>query len=602
MRECTSLEGHTMRSIGLSALLILTSLLATAQNETKPATTGHVRLSALLNREWEWQMESSPEYATDLGDNRFNDRLGDYSAEFALKQVAQERQFLKEFEAIPERSLAGQDVLNRQLMIRRLKMQIEGARFKPWEMPVNQMDGPHLFFPELPIFTPFHDTKDYENYISRLHQIPRVFGQVTANMRLGMKDHLMPPRYLLEKVAQQAGVIAEKKGEDSPMAKPVKSFPADIGAADQARLKKDILDTIDNEVLPAYAKFAQFVATDYAPHGRTDPGIWSLPDGAARYAYDIRRSTTTNYTAAQIHEIGLKQVAEDEAQMLAVAKKFGYQDLKSFNEHIIADRDLYAKSGQQLLDLYKGYAEGMEPELPKLFGRLPKNKLQVIPMEASRAKDAVPADYSPGAMDGSRPGRINVNQSDPAKRLLLNVEAIAYHEGVPGHHLQISIGQELPGLPKFRKNAGYTAFVEGWALYAERLGKEVGFYKDPYSNYGRLENEMWRDIRLVVDTGVHSQHWTRRQMIDYFHKYTAMDDRNIETEVDRYIAWPGQALAYKIGQLKILELRAKAQKQLGPRFNLKEFHDEILSNSALPLDVLEAQVDQWLRAKAATKP
>jgi uncharacterized protein (DUF885 family) len=583
-------------------LLFSSSALIAQSNPAAQTTDGHAQLSALLDREWEWEMESSPEYATDLGDNRFNDRLSDHSAEFALKQVDQARTFLKDFESVPEKRLTGQDVLNRQLMIRRLQMEIEGSRFEPWEMPVNQMNGPHLFFPELPIITPFHNAKDYENYISRLHQMPRVFDQVTANMRAGIKDHLMPPRYLLEKVAGQAKSISEKTGESSPLAKPLQSFPAGITAEDQARLKKEMLAAIDNEVLPAYAKFAEFVRTEYAPHGRTEPGIWALPDGAERYAFDIRRSTTTNMTAEQIHELGLKQVAETEAQMLAVAQHFGYKDLKSFHKHIAADRDLYAKSGQQLLDLYKGYADGMEPELPKLFGRLPKNKLQVIPMEASRAKDAVPADYSPGAMDGSRPGHINVNESDPTKRLLLNVEAIAYHEGIPGHHLQISIGQELPGIPKFRKNAGYTAFVEGWAFYAERLGKDIGFYKDPYSNYGRLENEMWRDIRLVVDTGVHSQHWSRQQMIDYFHQYTAMDDRNIDTEVDRYIAWPGQALAYKIGQLKILELRAKAQKELGTRFDLKDFHDEVLSNSALPLDVLESQVDQWIAMKMAAKP
>lgn len=596
--------GFGMRRRSLAHVVIfltLTSSLMMGQTKSAqaPTSSGHAQLAQLLDREWEWEMESSPEYATMLGDNRFNDRLSDHSARFQLGQVEKEREFLKQFEDVREASLTGQDVLNRQLMIQRLQMRIEGAKFKPWEMPVNQMDGPHLFFTELAIVTPFRTTKDYENYISRLHQMPRVFEQTTANMRSGLRDHLMPPRYLLEKVAEQAKSISQKTGEESPLARPLKSFPPSISADDQARLRKETIDAINNEVLPAYAKFAAFVRTEYAPHGRTDPGVWALPDGAARYAFDVRHSTTTNLIAQQIHEIGLKQVVEIEAQMLTVAKHFGYNDLKSFHEHIASDRALYAKSGQQLLDLYRGYVDGMEPELPKLFGRLPKNKLEVIPMEASRAKDAVPADYTPGAMDGSRPGRINVNESDPEKRLLLNVEAIAYHEGIPGHHLQISIGQELPDIPKFRKNAGYTAFVEGWALYSERLGKDIGFYKDPYSDYGRLENEMWRAIRLVVDTGVHSQHWTRQQMIDYFHKYTAMDERNVETEVDRYIAWPGQALAYKLGQLKILELREKARKQLGQQFDIKEFHDEILSNSALPLDVLEAEFDHWLASKTA---
>jgi uncharacterized protein (DUF885 family) len=283
--------------------------------------------------------------------------------------------------------------------------------------------------------------------------------------------------------------------------------------------------------------------------------------------------------------------------MLALAQKLGFKDLASFNDHIRKDRKLYATSGQQVLDLYTKYTRQMEAQLPKLFGRLPKNKLIVIPMDSFRAKNSVPADYTPGAQDGARPGRINVNEWDPGHRLTLNIEAIAYHEGVPGHHLQISIGQELPDLPSFRKNGGYTAFVEGWALYSERLGKELGFYQDAYSDYGRLGNEMWRAIRLVVDTGVHDKHWSREQMVELFHRYTAMDEPNIQTEVDRYIAWPGQALAYKLGQLEILKLREEAQQKLGDKFKLPEFHDEILGSGPLPLNLLRAEVQSWITAQ-----
>jgi len=407
----------------------------------------------------------------------------------------------------------------------------------------------------------------------------------------------MPPRYLLEKVAVQAEDLAGK-GEAGPFAKPVQAFPVGIAPAEQARLRSAIMAAIDGEIVPSYKKFAAFVRTDYAPHGRTDPGVWSLPDGAARYRSAIRRMTTTDLSPEQIHQIGLKQLAETEAEMITLAHQLGFKDLASLNEHIKEDRTFYATSGEQVLDLYTKYTRQMEKELPKLFNRLPKNKLVVIPMDSFRAQNAVPADYTQGAPDGSRPGRINVNEYGPTQRLVLNIEAIAYHEGVPGHHLQISIGQELSGLPDFRRNGEYTAFVEGWALYSERLGKEVGFYQNPYSDYGRLENEMWRCIRLVIDTGVHEKHWSRGQMVEYFHRYTAMDEPNVQTEVDRYISWPGQALAYKLGQLEILKLRQEAREQLGTRFDLRAFHDEIVGNGPLPLDVLDSHVKAWIAEQA----
>jgi uncharacterized protein (DUF885 family) len=319
-----------------------------------------------------------------------------------------------------------------------------------------------------------------------------------------------------------------------------------------------------------------------------------LPEGDARYRFDIRRMTTTDLSPEEIHQLGLKQVAEIEAEMLQIAHQQGFPDLASFNAHIRHDPHLYASSGQQLLALYQHYTDQMYAKLPQLFAHLPKNKLEVIPMEAFRAPDAVPADYSPGAGDASRPGRINVNEYDPQHRLLLNVEAIAYHEGIPGHHLQFSIAQELPNLPPFRRFASYDAYSEGWAFYAERLGKEAGFYQDPYSEYGRLENEMWRSVRLVVDTGVHYKHWTRQQMVDFFRQHTAMDEPNIQTEVDRYIAWPAQALAYKLGQMKIVELRQRARDSLGDKFDLRAFHDAVLADGPLPLEVLETRINAWI--------
>ena len=412
----------------------------------------------------------------------------------------------------------------------------------------------------------------------------------------------MPPRYLLEKVAVQAQEIADDKSEASPFAKPLATFPSNVAAADEQRLRSAVLEAINAEVLPAYKRFGTFVRDEYAPHGRSDPGIWRLPDGVERYRFEIRRMTTTDLTPEQIHQIGLKQVAETEAEMLVLAHKLGFNDLASLNQHIKQDRSFYASSGEQVLNLYTKYTRQMEKELPKLFGRLPQNKLAAIPMDAFRAKNAVPADYTPGAQDGSRPGRINVNEWDPEHRLTLNIEAIAYHEGVPGHHLQISIAQELPELPMFRRHAEYTAFVEGWALYSERLGKEIGFYEDAYSDYGRLENEMWRAIRLVIDTGVHEKHWSREQMVDFFHRYTAMDEPNIQSEVDRYIAWPGQALAYKLGQLEILKLRGEARQKLGDRYDLRGLHDEVIGNGPLPLDVLHSEIEAWIERTRENSP
>jgi uncharacterized protein (DUF885 family) len=555
------------------------------------------KLQSLFDEEWQYELRADPETATSLGDNRYNDRLSDHSPQFHQSDVETKRKFLAQFEAIDPAGLSAQDALSRDLIVRNLHEEIEGAQFKPWEMPVNQMDGPHLNLLELLSLTPFNGVHDYDNYLSRLHQIPKMFDQVTANMRQGMQDHLMPPRYLLEKVTVEAQEIADKTGDASPFAKPVANFPANISSADQQRLRPAVLATIDGEVVPAYKRFTAFARDEYAPRGRIEPGVWALPDGAARYRSEIRRLTTTDLSPEQIHQIGLQKIAETEAQMLVLARKLGFSDLASLNDHIKKDRSLYATSGQQVLDLYTKYTRQMEAQLPKLFGRLPQNKLELIPMDPFRAKNAVPADYNSGAADGSRPGHINVNEWDPEHRLTLNIEAIAYHEGVPGHHLQISIAQELHGLPAFRRNGGYTAFVEGWALYSERLGKEIGFYQDPYSDYGRLENEMWRAIRLVVDTGVHEKHWSREQMVDLFHRYTAMDEPNVQSEVDRYIAWPGQALAYKLGQLEILKLREEARQKLGDKFDLRAFHDQVVGQGPLPLEVLQRQVESWIAAQ-----
>jgi len=578
------------------AVSLAVPLFAQAAGQTLEAR--RAELNRLLADEWEYTLRTRPELATQVGDDRYNDRLSDFSDKAIAEDLEHARHSLARFEAIDTAGFPEQEKFSHALMLRSLREALDAAQFKDWEMPATQFDGVHLGYASLAFNSPFRNMKDYEDYLSRLRQIPRVLEQAMAHMRDGLRDHRMPPKYLLEKVSTQAQHIADDPLDKSPFTDPLRKFPDSISEKDRKQLREAIESAVKNEVAPAYAKFSKFVRDDYAPHGRLDPGVWALPDGEARYRFAVRHQTTTDFTAGQIHQLGLKSVAEIETQMLTIARAQGFSDLKSFNEHIRQDPKLYAKSGQQLLDLYTHYRDQMYGKLPQLFGRLPKNNLTVVPMESFRSADSVPADYSLGAGDGSRPGRINVNEYAPEKRLLLNVEAIAYHEGVPGHHLQFSIAQELTGLPPFRKyDLDLNAYTEGWAFYSERLGKEVGFYQDPYSDYGRLQNEMWRAVRWVVDTGVHSQHWTRQQMVDFFHEHTAMDDQNIETEVDRYIAWPAQALSYKMGQMKILELRERAQQELGAKFDLRAFHDAVLDQGPLPLDLLEAKIDAWIATR-----
>jgi uncharacterized protein (DUF885 family) len=592
-----NLEAGILRTslmiLALGSLFLFLPLMTGTTKQSVEAR--RAELNRMLAEEWEYTLRTQPELATHIGDNRYNDRLSDYSDKAIADDLEHSRQALRRFEAIDTSGFPESERLNQVLMMRSLREGIEAARFKDWEMPATQFGGIHLGYATLPFDSPFRNVKDYEDYLLRLRQIPRVLEQATGHMRDGLRERLMPPKYLLEKVSVQAQGIADSTLDKSPFTDPLRKFPDSISEGDRQRLRTGIENEVRNEIAPAYAKFAKFVREDYAPHGRIDPGVWALPDGEARYRYAVRHQTTTDVTADQIHALGLKSVSEIEGEMTKIARAQGFSDLKSFNAHLKEDPAVHAKSGPQLVDLYTHYRDQMYEKLPQIFGRLPKNKLTVVPMESFRSADSVPADYSVGAGDGSRPGRINVNEYAPEKRLLLNVEAIAYHEGVPGHHLQFSIAQELIDLPPFRKyNLDVNAYTEGWAFYSERLGKEVGFYQDPNSDYGRLQNEMWRAVRWVVDTGVHSKHWSRQQMVDFFHEHTAMDDQNIETEVDRYIAWPAQALSYKMGQRKILELRERAQRELGAKFDLRAFHDAVLEQGPLPLDVLQTKIEEWI--------
>jgi uncharacterized protein (DUF885 family) len=581
---------------GLALVCCLGVLPARAQGQAgaEPVAARSTELSALFAEIWQDTLKHSPEYASSLGDKRYDDQLTDYSTQEINASLARGRGFIEKLSQIDTTGLSEQERLSAELMLRSLIDQQEGAKFKEWEMPVNQFNGFHTDLPQLVTHLQFDDVKDYDDYIARLKKVPKAFSQIMTNMELGIDDGRVPPQYLMEKVLAQTQVLAQQKSEASPFALPLKKFPKTVSSEEQKRISGEMLDAISTQVLPAYQRFAKFLQFEYVPKGRKDPGAWALPNGDAYYAFRIRQSTTLNKTATEIHEIGLDEVKRDEAEMLAIVHKLGFADLKSFNVALKTNPKEHPASAEALLDAFRGYEAQMQPKLPELFGRLPKAKLEVVQMPAFIEKDQAEAFYDQGSPDGRRPGRVDVNTYDFANRSLAGVEAVAYHEGIPGHHLQISIAQELTGLPEFRKQSYYTAYTEGWALYSERLGKEVGFYQDPYSDYGRLEADIWRAIRLVVDTGVHSQHWTRQQMVDYFHDHTAMDDTNIQAEVDRYIAWPGQALGYKMGQLKILELRDRAKTALGPRFDIKAFHDEVLDSGALPMDVLEQRVDAWI--------
>ena len=549
---------------------------------------------------WEDLLKHDPEMASSLNDKRYNDQITDYSVRAYHEALAREQDFLMKLAAIDDTGFTDQEKISRELLMRRLGQDEEASEFKPWEMPVTQMDGIHTTYPQLAAQLSFTTVKDYDDWIARLHLIPTAFDQVAANMAIGMEDHRVPPKYLLEKVLVQVEQLAAQKPEESPLSLPLKKFPASIKPAEQERIKADMLDAIQKEVLPAYKRFGRFLEVSYIPAGRAEPGIAALPDGAKYYQFLIRRTTTTNLTADQIHQIGLDEVQRDEAEMLVIAKKLGFADLATFRASLKTNPRLHPASAEALLQAVRDDLAPMQAKLPQLFGRLPKAKFEVVPVPDFLAKTSAPAYYERGAPDGSRPGRLFIDTYNATDRNLYQVEDLTYHEGIPGHHLQISIAQELDGIPTFRKSGGYTAYVEGWGLYAERLGKDVGFYQDPYSDYGRLEGDIWRAIRLVVDTGVHHDHWTREQMVRYFHDHSNIDDTSIQAEVDRYIAWPSQALAYKIGQLKILELRDKAKKTLGDKFDIRAFHDQVLDSGALPLDVLSDRIDAWIASQQKT--
>jgi len=576
-----------MRSTcGVFALLSLALFRGSCSH---PVNSSADSVKSISDAYWEFALRTNPELATQLGEYRYNDQLSEYSVAHYEALNKEASALVNRLKATDKSKLSESDRLDREILLGTLEDQVRSIALRMYEMPVEQFSGVQIAVPQIAAYAPFDSVKHYEDYIARMSQIPGRFEQLTATMRQGMKDNLMPPKYLLEKTVTQCRNLADPSGEKNPFSTPVLHFPDTIPATDRPRLHDALISAVDTQVRPAYKKLQQFIATEYAPRGRTDEGYWALPDGDERYRFNVHTQTTSNMTPEQIHTLGLAQVAELEDQILALAKKAGYPDSKTFTKAVKSDPNLKARTREEILGRFRQFIEQMEPKLPQLFGRLPKGKLLVTSVPQYMEKDSS-TQYMPGTPDGSRKGQVWVLTSDPLHHDTLDDEATAYHEGVPGHHLQIAIQLELP-LHPFHRTVGYNAFVEGWALYAERLGKEVGFYQDPASDLGRLRSELFRAIRLVVDTGVHYKRWKRQQMIDYFQEHFGEPN---DVEVDRYVAIPAQALGYKVGQLKILELRKKAQDQLGSAFDIRAFHDQVLGAGALPLDLLENRIGSWI--------
>jgi uncharacterized protein (DUF885 family) len=556
-------------------------------------------LNAIFAEIWQDRLAHNPEFASSIGDRRYDADLSDNSVAAYNDALDRGRQYLLRLAEIDTAGMSDQETLSYDLMVRQLTDQQQEAEFKPWEMPITQMDGIQIDLPQLVPLLTFTTVKNYDDYAARLSKVPAAFAQVTNNAMLGIDDGRVPPRFVLEKVLAQVNAIIADKPDATPFAAPLKKFPASISAADQKRIRNEVLTAIRTQVLPAYVRLSLFLTRTYIPAGRVNPGLWAIPGGDQYYAFLVQQSTTTDLTPAQIHQIGLDQVQKDEAAMLVIARKLGFKDLASFRASLATNPKLHVQSPGQLTSLYQHYISQMWPKLPQLFNHLPAAPPVVKPVPTYMQQDQTQAYYEAGSPDGSRPGTVYVNLYKYKDRLTTNVESISYHEGIPGHHLQISIAQQLTGLPAFRRYTYYTAYTEGWALYAEQLGKDVGFYQDPYQDYGRLEADEWRAIRLVIDTGVHSMHWTRQQMLDYFRAHSSMDETNIEAEVDRYIAWPAQALGYKIGEMEILKLRTQAQQQLGPKFNIRAFDDQVVDSGALPMDILAQRINTWITKEKA---
>ncbi len=557
------------------------------------------RLRELFAIRWDYLMTEFPEWATDVGYPGQNGRWTDNSLAAIERRQHELQTPLAVLRSIDRSKLSTGDQLNYDLFRKEIEEGIEGIRFKTDYLAVNQLGGVQQDVPVmLAEMMPHQTVQDYEDILSRLKGVPTVVSQTLVLLRKGLAAGITEPRITLRDVPQQVESQMLADPARNPMLEAFTEFPAGIGKDDQERLRGEAAAVLTNSVLPAFKELHEFLVTTYLPGARESIGISDLPDGAAWCAFNVRQRTTTSMSPQQIHELGLAEVKRIRKEMDAVIAESGFKgSFEEFNNYLRTDPKFYFTDAESLLTAYRDITKRVDPELIKLFGKLPRLPYGVLPVPAYSEKSQTTAYYQPGSLVAGRPGYFFANTYDLKTRPTWEMEPLSLHESVPGHHLQLSLALELEGVPEFRRHAGYTAFVEGWGLYAESLGTEMGFYQDPYANYGRLTYEIWRAIRLVVDTGIHSMGWSRQQAIDYFKANAGKNEHDITVEVDRYIVWPGQALAYKIGELKIKELRAYAKQELGDKFDIRAFHDEVLGNGALPMDVLEQHIREWVARK-----
>ena len=557
------------------------------------ATAGE-SLHALFESEWERAMRENPTWASTLGDLRYNDRWDDLSLDAIEASHAADREVLAKLDAIPVEELAPDDRIHYQLFRRKYELRVAGHRFQWYLVPLNQRGGIQTAG-DLADSLSYDRVRDYEDWLARMRSFPESMEQTISLMRKGAEQGIAHSRIVMQRVPAQI----EKQITEDPQShlffKPFHSFPGTIAGEDRERLAAEAERLVREVIVPEYRKFKTFFDEEYLPACHPEVGVWQVPQGDSLYVHRCREFTTTELTPDEIHEIGLGEVARIRKEMEAIVAEVGWEGtFAEFLEHLRSDPQYYFEDANELLEAYRAVCKQVDPQLVKLFRTLPRMPYGVEPIPDHIAPDTTTAYYRPPSADGSRAGTYFVNLYRPGVRPKYEIEALSLHEAVPGHHLQIALAQELDDLPRFRRYTGYTAYVEGWALYAESLGDELGLYRDPYSRFGKLTYEMWRAIRLVVDTGLHHKHWTRQQAIDLFTENTAKTLLDIENEVDRYIAWPGQALAYKIGELKIKALRKRAQERLGEEFDPREFHDVVLRQGAVPLGVLEGIVHEWI--------
>ncbi len=556
-------------------------------------------LEQLFDDQWEFRLKQDPLFATSVGDRRYNDKLPSVSEGDYERRLAKNRSFLERVKSIDREALTPQEGVSAAIFERLISDQILEYTFRSYLIPITNREGFHVFFPQLPEQVPLNTVEDYENYIARLKGFKKYAEQHIELMEIGIREGFTLPRVVLEdyQVAIEPHIVEDPS--ESLLYAPFERFPDTFSERERVRLAEQGAEAIARSVVPGYRAFLTFMTDEYYPAARETIAAVALPNGKAFYEYRVRRFTTLDLSPPEVHSIGLAEVRRIRAEMEEIIEEVdffgGFDD---FIEFLRSDPQFYVDDPEELLARSSLVLKRMDGRLPKLFKTLPRLPYGIRPIPDYIAPKTTTAYYSPGVADGTRAGFYNVNTYDLPSRPLYEIEALSFHEAVPGHHLQIALQQEIEGLPNFRRFAGVTAFVEGWALYSERLGLEVGFYQDPYSDFGRLSYEMWRACRLVVDPGIHYLGWTRQHAIDFMAANSALSLHNITAEVDRYIAWPGQAVAYKIGELKIRMLREEAESELGDRFDLREFHDVVLMGGAVPLGVLEKNVREYIRRKS----